>query len=63
MRDAIALLILAIFVVAITVIVCVEHRPQGYAMRVTKAAAQPCPKLANPCDRVNCNRINTKGIA
>lgn len=41
MRDAIALLILAIAVVAIAVLVCVEHRPQGYAMGWLRAGSYP----------------------
>lgn len=46
---------------------CMAHlndtSTNGGLPMVWPAAAPTCPKLANPCDRVNCNRPNTRSIA
>lgn len=40
----------------------VEHEPANGGLPLVKAASA-CPRLANPCDRVNCNRTETRRIA
>lgn len=64
MGKLIAFLILTAALVALAVLVTMEHRPSGLAMPLLVDAAAPdCPKLANPCDRINCNRRPTREIA
>lgn len=40
-----------------------EESAKNQGLPLVNAAAPACPKLANPCDRVNCNRPNTRIIA
>lgn len=64
MTKALALLILAAVLVGLAVLACIENRPNGLAAPLLMdAAALDCPKLANPCDRIDCNRSNPKEIA
>jgi hypothetical protein len=35
---------------------------QNAGLPVVHAGLIACPRLTNPCDRVNCNRINTRNI-
>jgi hypothetical protein len=60
MRTTIAFLILATVILAL-VIYWAREQEATYALPMVKASS--CQKLANPCDRVNCNRVNTKVIA
>jgi len=34
-----------------------------YSLPLIRTAAPPCPKLANPCDTIDCNKPSTKEIA
>ena len=62
MRTTIAVLILATVILAL-VIYWAREQEATYALPMVKASIPSCPRLANPCDRVNCNRVNTKVIA
>lgn len=43
MKTALALLLLAAILIGLTVLVCVENRPSGYAMPLLVTAAAPRP--------------------
>jgi len=63
MREFVAFLIFCAILVFIAVVVAKEHQAP-LAMPLVKASAPSfCPRLGNPCDRVNCNKPNTKRIA
>lgn len=63
MKDA-ALAFLAIVAIGLAVIILREHREQfAVEAPITQTAAPSCPRLSNPCDRVNCNKPNTRIIA
>lgn len=52
-RD-LAIFAIVIIAVLLAVVISTEHRPSGYAMPLVQADAAPCPKLANPCDEIDC---------
>jgi hypothetical protein len=57
-----ALAFMVVVVIGLVVIMWREHpAPQVLVDAQPTALCQPA--LPNPCDRVNCNRVNTKVIA
>jgi hypothetical protein len=64
MKAAILTLILAMCLVA-SVLTYLNDKATNSGLPLVHAGliAPACPRLTNPCDRVNCNRINTRNIA
>jgi hypothetical protein len=61
-RTTIAFLILA-SVIVLLIIYWAREQEATYALPLVKASVPSCPRLGNPCDRVNCNKPDTKRIA
>jgi hypothetical protein len=58
----VAVIFLIAFVAALIVIIVQEHQPQPL-LPMVQVSAPSCPRLSNPCDRIDCSKPNTKVIA